>query len=368
MAESMPRHSAEVYPLDTVQAAKVLVVGCGAVGANAFLTLVLSGFRHIELMDFDTLEPSNCSRAAGLFRPEDVGKKKTEILKAWAEGFMPGIAIKAYAMDVTDVGALFAGRFDAVICAVDNMRAVLHIARITAEAGVPVLRGATNGFNASVEVVKNQNGACLGCYKKDGALSDGCGVKYQKAILANQTPACQAASALAGNRIVRELILLLTAGTPERRIYESAEGALYTSELRRDPDCPNHEDGSTPQSTPLPGTCESTTLAQLLHTTGGVALILEDPLATEAVYGCGKHRQIMKPLRHVTENDVHGCGCAATPFAPDRCITQSLLGLSGDAGLLETSLAALGVRHCEQLHVVNAGGEVGLFHFEKDLG
>lgn len=367
MAEGMPRHSVEVYALDKIQAAKVLLVGCGAVGANAFLALVLSGFRHIALMDFDALESSNCSRAAGLFRHEDVGKKKAGILKAWAEGFMPGIPVEAYSMDVTDVGALFAGRFDAVICAVDNARAVLHIARITAEVGVPVLRGATNGFNASVEVVKNQNGACLGCYKKDGALSEGCGVKYQKAILANQAPACQVSSALAGNRIVRELILLLTEGAAERRVYESAKGALYTAVLRRDPNCPNHEGGSSPESTPLSGTCEDTTLAQLMRITGGKALILEDPLVTEAICGCGKHRKIMKPLRHVAENDLRGCGCAAAPFPPDRCVTQSRLGSSSEPGLLEASLAALGVRRCALLPVVNATGEVRHFYFQEDM-
>lgn len=367
MGERMPRQPVEVYPLSKVQAAKVLVVGCGAVGANAFLALVLSGFRHIALMDFDTLEPSNCSRAAGLFRPEDAGQKKTEILKAWAEGFMPGMLIQTYAMDVTDVGALFAGRFDAVICAVDNARAVLHIARITAEAGVPVLRGATNGFNASVEAVKNQDGACLGCYKKDGALSEGCGVKYQKAILSQQAPACQVSSALAANRIVRELILLLTEGVAERRIYESAQGALYTSELRRDPDCPNHEGGSIPESTSLPGTCEETTLAQLLQITGGEALLLEDPLVTETICRCGKHRKITIPLRHVQESDLHGCGCAAASLAPERCVTHSLLGTSSEAGLLETPLAALGVRRCALLPVVYATGEIRHFNFAEDM-
>jgi molybdopterin/thiamine biosynthesis adenylyltransferase len=363
----MPRHSAEVYALHKVQAARVLVVGCGAVGANAFLALVLSGFRRIALMDFDALEESNCSRAAGLFRPEDAGKKKAGILKAWAEGFMPGIPVKDYPMDVTDVGALFAGRFDAVICAVDNARAVLHIARITAEAGVPVLRGATNGFNASVEVVRNQNGACLGCFKKDGALSEGCGVRYQKAILANQAPTCQVSSALAANRIVRELILFLTEGTAERRVYESAKGALYTAALRRDLNCPNHEEGSSPDSTSLPGTCEGTTLAQLMRITGGQALILEDPLVTEVVCGCGKHRKIMKPLRHLSENDVHGCECAAALIPPARCVTQSLLGLSSEPALLGAPLAALGVRRCALLPVMSAAGEVRHFHFEDDM-
>ena len=43
--------------------ARVMVVGCGALGNEVLKNLVLMGIRHIVVVDFDTVEADNLSRS-----------------------------------------------------------------------------------------------------------------------------------------------------------------------------------------------------------------------------------------------------------------------------------------------------------------
>lgn len=59
-------------------AAKVLVVGAGAIGNETLKNLALLGVGHIFIVDFDEISTSNLSRTV-LFRKEDTGRKKAEV-------------------------------------------------------------------------------------------------------------------------------------------------------------------------------------------------------------------------------------------------------------------------------------------------
>ena len=56
----------------SVDQARVLVAGCGALGNEVLKNLVLSGIRHIVVIDFDRVEPSNLTRSI-LFRHPAAG-------------------------------------------------------------------------------------------------------------------------------------------------------------------------------------------------------------------------------------------------------------------------------------------------------
>ncbi|HEY0367356.1 MAG TPA: ThiF family adenylyltransferase, partial [Pyrinomonadaceae bacterium] len=66
------------FDVERVRAAKILVVGAGAIGNEALKNLALLGIGHIFIVDRDTIEMSNLSRSV-LYRATDNGKDKAEV-------------------------------------------------------------------------------------------------------------------------------------------------------------------------------------------------------------------------------------------------------------------------------------------------
>ena len=60
--------------LKTFSEAKVLVCGLGGVGGTCFAALLRSGFNHLVIVDFDTVEESNLTRQI-LFNVDSLGKR-----------------------------------------------------------------------------------------------------------------------------------------------------------------------------------------------------------------------------------------------------------------------------------------------------
>ncbi|MCF0132673.1 MAG: ThiF family adenylyltransferase [Blautia sp.] len=64
-----------------VSSAKVLILGCGAIGGNIAIELVMAGVQNITLFDYDSVCESDCSRHL-YYRKEYLGLKKVEALKS----------------------------------------------------------------------------------------------------------------------------------------------------------------------------------------------------------------------------------------------------------------------------------------------
>ena len=65
------------FDVERVRAAKMLVIGAGAIGNEVLKNLALLGIGHIFIMDRDTIEMSNLSRSV-LYRAADSGHDKAE--------------------------------------------------------------------------------------------------------------------------------------------------------------------------------------------------------------------------------------------------------------------------------------------------
>jgi adenylyltransferase/sulfurtransferase len=116
---------------ETVQAAKVMVVGAGALGNEVLKNLALMGVGNIIIVDFDKIEYHNLSRSV-LFRESDVqlNKYKVEVAGERIQEINPNIKVKAINGDITiDVGLGVYRRMDAIIGCLDNRLARLHINR-----------------------------------------------------------------------------------------------------------------------------------------------------------------------------------------------------------------------------------------------
>ncbi len=57
------------------------MVGAGGIGCELLKTLVLSGFRNVEMIDLDTIDVSNLNRQF-LFRKRHVGMSKAQVRPA----------------------------------------------------------------------------------------------------------------------------------------------------------------------------------------------------------------------------------------------------------------------------------------------
>lgn len=76
-------------------AAKVLVIGAGALGNEILKNLALLGVGHVFVADLDAVENSNLSRSV-LFREGDAGRGKAELAAARARDIYPALRVQPF--------------------------------------------------------------------------------------------------------------------------------------------------------------------------------------------------------------------------------------------------------------------------------
>jgi sulfur carrier protein ThiS adenylyltransferase len=65
--------------LKKIQSAKIGIGGAGGLGSNAAMILIRSGFKHLEIIDKDTIDASNLNRQQ--YYVDEIGLPKATILK-----------------------------------------------------------------------------------------------------------------------------------------------------------------------------------------------------------------------------------------------------------------------------------------------
>lgn len=108
--------------IQALQAAHVLVAGCGAVGSFAIEALARSGVGKLTLIDNDCVEPSNINRQLCAFH-STLGQKKTEVLAKRIADINPQAVViqKPVFIDKTTADSLLADKsIDFVIDAIDS--------------------------------------------------------------------------------------------------------------------------------------------------------------------------------------------------------------------------------------------------------
>ena len=78
---------------EKLRAAKVLVVGCGGLGAPVIQYLAAAGVGTLTLMDDDRVQRSNLNRQV-LFGDADIGRLKTDIATQWIKTRYPQINVE----------------------------------------------------------------------------------------------------------------------------------------------------------------------------------------------------------------------------------------------------------------------------------
>ncbi|KDE63152.1 tRNA threonylcarbamoyladenosine dehydratase [Fusobacterium necrophorum] len=127
--------------MNMLQKTHILLFGLGGVGGQAFETLVRTGVGEISIVDFDTIDITNCNRQI-LATQNTVGKYKTEVALERAKSINPNITIHHYTERVTkdNLLAFFEGKsYQYIIDAIDTVTAKLDIIEYAWEHQIPII-------------------------------------------------------------------------------------------------------------------------------------------------------------------------------------------------------------------------------------
>jgi molybdopterin/thiamine biosynthesis adenylyltransferase len=158
----------ENWQQEKLSNATVKIVGCGALGNVVGPILTAIGVGSIEFYDFDKIEQHNLARQ-WMFREEDVGKLKAEVLQDRLRERNSEIVINGYPerIDEDSYEFLLDGA-DVLMDAVDNVRARYWINKFAIDNDVPLVHMGSSPLGGEVCVI-TRDVPCLNCI---GTFSD----------------------------------------------------------------------------------------------------------------------------------------------------------------------------------------------------
>ena len=88
-----------------LEAARIMVIGCGAVGNEVVKNLVMMGIKNLTIIDFDSVEPHNLSRSV-LFNRASLdasdSDKKVDVMKAGIHLIQPDVKVNTICGGILD--------------------------------------------------------------------------------------------------------------------------------------------------------------------------------------------------------------------------------------------------------------------------
>ena len=167
------RHAlAEGLDQSALQAARIAVIGAGAIGNEVVKNLALLGVGTIDVFDFDRVELHNLTRSIFL-READVGRPKASAVASRAAEVDPNVRVRAIEGDVWRTLPL--GRlegYSSAIACVDNFEARMRLSQLCLLAGVDLVNAAIDARYVSVEsfpLSAESLPACYECHLPDSA-------------------------------------------------------------------------------------------------------------------------------------------------------------------------------------------------------
>lgn len=241
-----------------VEQARVMVVGCGALGNEVLKNLALFGVGLLVVVDFDRVEYSNLTRSV-LFSHEDARQAcpKVQAVARRIHDINPQIKVLPLEADITwQVGLGLIRRMDVVVGCLDNRWARYALNRLCMRAGVPWVDGGMEGLEGIAKVfVPGKN--CYACTLEPGAWKElsrnmSCASAIRRNEQAERIPTTPVVASVIGAVQAQEVMKLIHREEVERGELTSLCGKMFyyegqhlTSRLIAhqgwDEDCPVHE-------------------------------------------------------------------------------------------------------------------------------
>jgi len=347
---------------EKLAAARVLVVGAGALGNEVLKNLALVGVGTTYVIDLDDVEPSNLSRSV-LFRAEDGGRPKAKVAAQRAGEINPEVRFVPMRGDViNDVGLGLFAEVDVVIGCLDNREARLWVNRQCWKTSTPWVDAGIQEIQGVVKVFTPPHSACYECAmtERDYQLLNlrySCPLLKRDEILAGKVPTAPTIASMMAALEVQEALKLLH-GMPvaagSAMVFNGVGNQFYSTKLPFRDDCLSHETYPDPIALPLG---RSTTVAELFESARGelrgpLRLTLDRELV-EAVEcpRCGGREEIMRPRTMVRQADAVCPSCRE----PGRPVVASQI--EEGTPLAGRTLAEVGVPPFDVLRIDVEGGE-----------
>ncbi len=255
---------------EKIRAARVLVVGAGALGNEILKNLALLGFANIIVVDLDSIEASNLSRSI-LYRVSDVGRRKADAAAEAVRNIFPEAQVHAITGDV--VHGLGLGLFawaDMVLAGLDNREARLWINRACWMMNKPWIDGAIEGINGVARAFLPGTPPCYECTlgETDWAILNkrmSCNLLALESDPGGKVATTPTISSIIAGLQVQEAVKLLH-GLPvlagKGFIFEGLNHTSYKVEYTENADCMSHH--TFAEVIALPQASRELTLEQLL--------------------------------------------------------------------------------------------------------
>lgn len=148
--------------LNSIKSKNIFMVGCGALGCELSKNIAMMGFSNfksggLHVTDMDTIEVSNLSRQF-LFRNDNIGKLKADVLKNRINTYFPKVNIKTFCSEVGSSSEnIFNDNFwkkqDLVINALDNMEARKYVDSKCVLHLKPLFESGTLGTKCNTQII-----------------------------------------------------------------------------------------------------------------------------------------------------------------------------------------------------------------------
>ena len=211
------------FDTQKVKAAKVMVVGAGALGNEVLKHFALLNIGNVLIVDFDTIELSNLSRSV-LFRESDCGKGayKAEVASERIKELNPKIATMVIKGDIiSDIGLGVFRRMDAIVGCLDNRLARLYINRYAFKAGKMWVDGAIENLIGKLDVYEMGKG-CYECQLTEPEIAIirhrlGCADIANRYYSAGRIPTTSISSSIIGAMQAQEALKIIHGFTKNYR-------------------------------------------------------------------------------------------------------------------------------------------------------
>ncbi|KAI8985087.1 hypothetical protein BDB01DRAFT_788873 [Pilobolus umbonatus] len=149
---------------------RILVIGAGGLGCEILKNLALTGFKHLDVIDMDTIDLSNLNRQF-LFRKADIGQSKAIVAAKFVMSRVPGVEVIPYYGKIQDKDEDYYRQFQLVICGLDSVEArrwinaklVNMVEEGDMESWKPLIDGGTEGFKGQTRVILPTMSSCYEC-------------------------------------------------------------------------------------------------------------------------------------------------------------------------------------------------------------